>query len=142
MISSSAARSAAVTGDRSGLVSTTTPRRRWASAAAPAAATASRATFTARCRSIGGVEDMAIVALDQPRWLNMEEPPRFELGNGGFADHCLTTWLWLLTAHAMYQTSGGRSTCAGLRPVTPSSRQDPRCGVIRRRGVMQGALAR
>ena len=24
----------------------------------------------------------------------VEVPPRFELGNGGFADHCLTTWLW------------------------------------------------
>ena len=24
----------------------------------------------------------------------MEAPPRFELGNQGFADPCLTTWLW------------------------------------------------
>ena len=24
----------------------------------------------------------------------MEAPPRFELGNKGFADLCLTTWLW------------------------------------------------
>ena len=24
----------------------------------------------------------------------MEAPPRFELGNRGFADLCLTTWLW------------------------------------------------
>ena len=24
----------------------------------------------------------------------MEAPPRFELGHGGFADLCLTTWLW------------------------------------------------
>ncbi len=24
----------------------------------------------------------------------LEVPPRFELGNGGFADHCLTAWLW------------------------------------------------
>ena len=24
----------------------------------------------------------------------MEVPPRFELGNKGFADLCLTTWLW------------------------------------------------
>lgn len=23
----------------------------------------------------------------------VEVPPRFELGNDGFADHCLTTWL-------------------------------------------------
>jgi hypothetical protein len=28
------------------------------------------------------------------RGLLFEVPPRFELGNGGFADHCLTTWLW------------------------------------------------
>src|ERR1700704_1885684 len=47
-ISSSAARSAAVTGDRSGFVSTTMPLRRCASAAAPAAATASFATASAR----------------------------------------------------------------------------------------------
>ncbi len=26
----------------------------------------------------------------------MEAPPRFELGNEGFADLCLTTWLWRL----------------------------------------------
>ncbi len=26
--------------------------------------------------------------------LQMEAPPRFELGNKGFADLCLTTWLW------------------------------------------------
>ncbi len=24
----------------------------------------------------------------------LEAPPRFELGNQGFADPCLTTWLW------------------------------------------------
>ena len=24
----------------------------------------------------------------------MEAPPRFELGHKGFADLCLTTWLW------------------------------------------------
>ena len=24
----------------------------------------------------------------------LEAPPRFELGNKGFADLCLTTWLW------------------------------------------------
>ena len=24
----------------------------------------------------------------------LEVPPRFELGNRGFADRCLTTWLW------------------------------------------------
>ena len=24
----------------------------------------------------------------------LEVPPRFELGNRGFADPCLTTWLW------------------------------------------------
>src|ERR1041384_833390 len=51
----------------------------------------------------------------------MEEPPRFELGNGGFADHCLTTWLWLLTAHAMYQTSAARSTRPRHRGVRPSA---------------------
>ena len=28
------------------------------------------------------------------RFVNMEVPPRFELGNRGFADRCLTTWLW------------------------------------------------
>jgi hypothetical protein len=26
--------------------------------------------------------------------LALEAPPRFELGNRGFAVHCLTTWLW------------------------------------------------
>ena len=26
----------------------------------------------------------------------LEAPPRFELGNEGFADLCLTTWLWRL----------------------------------------------
>ena len=28
------------------------------------------------------------------RLLHLEAPPRFELGNKGFADLCLTTWLW------------------------------------------------
>ena len=28
------------------------------------------------------------------RLVIMEVPPRFELGNRGFADPCLTTWLW------------------------------------------------
>ena len=27
------------------------------------------------------------------RFVNMEVTPRFELGNEGFADPCLTTWL-------------------------------------------------
>ena len=27
------------------------------------------------------------------RFVNMEATPRFELGNQGFADPCLTTWL-------------------------------------------------
>ncbi len=26
----------------------------------------------------------------------LEAPPRFELGHKGFADLCLTTWLWRL----------------------------------------------
>ena len=26
--------------------------------------------------------------------VNLEAPPRFELGHKGFADLCLTTWLW------------------------------------------------
>ena len=40
-------------------------------------------------------------------YLSLEEPPRFELGNGGFADHCLTTWLWLLVPS--YVPNAGRS---------------------------------
>ena len=32
---------------------------------------------------------------DQPKLIVlMEVPPRFELGNKGFADLCLTTWPW------------------------------------------------
>ena len=30
--------------------------------------------------------------------INLEAPPRFEPGNKGFADPCLTTWLWRHTA--------------------------------------------
>ena len=31
----------------------------------------------------------------KPQHLSLlEAPPRFELGNKGFADLCLTTWLW------------------------------------------------
>ena len=34
----------------------------------------------------------------------MEAPPRLELGNKGFADLCLTTWLW------RHLTSASRET--------------------------------
>ena len=41
--------------------------------------------------------------------LLMEVPPRFELGNRGFADLCLTTWLWYQirseTKHSVYGAS-------------------------------------
>ena len=32
--------------------------------------------------------------LSYDRIFVLEAPPRFELGNKGFADLCLTTWLW------------------------------------------------
>ena len=32
----------------------------------------------------------------QATFIILEAPPRFELGDKGFADPCLTTWLWLL----------------------------------------------
>ena len=36
--------------------------------------------------------DATIFKLHLKCWVNMEVPPRFELGNEGFADLCLTTW--------------------------------------------------
>ena len=33
-------------------------------------------------------------SLYQTYSLDLEAPPRFELGDKGFADLCLTTWLW------------------------------------------------
>ena len=38
----------------------------------------------------------------------MEAPPRFELGNKGFADLCLTTWLWRLGAEDEIRTRDPR----------------------------------
>ena len=37
--------------------------------------------------------DATYFKLHLKRWINMEVPARFELGNEGFADPCLTTWL-------------------------------------------------
>ena len=50
----------------------------------------------------------------------MEEPPRFELGNGGFADHCLTTWLWLPEGPG-YVPNVGRSINAARPPSCHSA---------------------
>ena len=74
---------------------------------------------TARSARYTGHAREAPCAPPPQRQLSMEEPPRFELGNGGFADHCLTTWLWLLKALAMYQTSAARSTRPRHCSVTP-----------------------
>ncbi len=35
-----------------------------------------------------------IIIKPQHSFYEMEAPPRFELGRKGFADLCLTTWLW------------------------------------------------
>ena len=38
--------------------------------------------------------DLRWFSLYQFRFFDLEAPPRFGLGNEGFADPCLTTWLW------------------------------------------------
>ena len=39
----------------------------------------------------------------KPQHLSLlEAPPRFELGNKGFADLCLTTWLWRRIYYILY----------------------------------------
>src|SRR5215510_14824685 len=59
----------------------------------------------------------------------LEEPPRFELGNGGFADHCLTTWLWLLEPSLCTR---GRALDQRTQDTDPSQgdcRRDLRCAL-------------
>ncbi len=41
----------------------------------------------------------------------LEAPPRFELGHKGFADLCLTTWLW----RHIYEVQSSEPLWSGLR---------------------------
>ena len=49
-----------------------------------------------------------LICSKRGRLLSMEAPPRFELGNKGFADLCLTTWLW---CHIKLWDDKRRITC-------------------------------
>ncbi len=44
----------------------------------------------------------------------MEVPPRFELGNKGFADLCLTTWPW---HHDVHHRVGGAGYVKSDKPI-------------------------
>jgi hypothetical protein len=57
----------------------------------PSRPRATRRRGSARCGAPR--RDAAEPARDEPGD-DVEVPPGFEPGNGGFADHCLTAWLW------------------------------------------------
>ena len=44
--------------------------------------------------TIRGILSPVRLPVPPPRHIKLEATPRFELGNKGFADLCLTTWLW------------------------------------------------
>ena len=86
-------------------------------------------------------EKSGFISLKKPRSYErgffLEVPPRFELGNRGFADRCLTTWLWYqkngaddeartrylhLGKVALYQMSYIRKWC--LRPESNQRHED------------------
>jgi hypothetical protein len=51
----------------------------------------------------------------------LEAPPRFELGNKGFADLCLTTWLWRPERVEGYRFAAGVSRVGGAVHRLPSA---------------------